>query len=96
MTIGNDVRIGSHCVIMSSTHRFASTTLTIREQGIEAQATEIEDGVWLGAGCTVLGGVKIGYNSIIGAGAVVTRDVPSNSIATGIPAKVTGIRKDEV
>ena len=92
LTIGNDVRIGSHCAILTSTHRFEDAQITIREQGLERLATIVEDNVWMGHGCTILGGVRIGQGAIIGAGAVVTRDVPPESIATGIPAQVTGKR----
>lgn len=88
LTIGNDVRIASHCVILTSTHDFSSTDLTIREQGIISKPTQIEDNVWIGTGCTILGGIKIGCNSIIGAGTIVTHDVPCNSIFLGIPGKV--------
>lgn len=93
LTIGSDVRIGSHCVVLSSSHRFASIAMTIREQGVEPSRTVIEDDVWLGTGCTVMGGVTIGHGAIIGAGAVVTKDVPPWSIATGVPARVSGSRK---
>jgi acetyltransferase-like isoleucine patch superfamily enzyme len=92
LTIGDDVRIGSHCVVLSSTHRFDSVDATIREQGVEPAPTVIENDVWLGAGCTIIGGVRIGEGSIIGAGAVVTKDVPRFCIATGVPARVTGHR----
>lgn len=52
--------------------------------------TEIGDNVLLGAGCKVFGGVKIGNNAKIGANAVVTKDIPENAIAVGVPAKVIG------
>jgi acetyltransferase-like isoleucine patch superfamily enzyme len=93
LTIGNDVRIGSHCAILSSTHRFESTDLSIREQGVEGRETVVGDNVWMGHACTVLSGVRIGSGAVIGAGAVVTRDIPPDSIATGVPAQVTGSRK---
>ena len=48
----------------------------------------IKRNAWIGAGATILPGVTIGENSIIAAGAVVTKDVPANTIAGGIPAKV--------
>jgi galactoside O-acetyltransferase len=48
----------------------------------------IEDGVWIGSGAIINPGVKIGSNSVIGAGAVVTSDIPENSVAVGVPAKV--------
>ncbi|WP_275077867.1 DapH/DapD/GlmU-related protein [Ligilactobacillus ruminis] len=53
-----------------------------------AKPVVIEDGVWLGGNVTVWGGVTIGKNSIIGAGSVVTADIPENVIAVGNPAKV--------
>jgi len=95
LTIGDDVRIGSHCAILSSTHRFESVEVTIREQGVQKRETIVESNVWMGHGCTVLGGVRIGSGAIIGAGAVVTRDIPSGSIATGVPAKITGSRSSQ-
>lgn len=96
VTIGDDVRIGSHCAILSSTHRFDSVAATIREQGVTRQETVIEADVWLGHGCTVLGGVRIGTGSIIGAGAVVTKDIPPRSIAAGVPARIVGERPGTV
>ncbi len=48
----------------------------------------IEDGVWIGARCIILKGVTIGKNSVIGAGSVVTKSIPANSIAAGNPARV--------
>lgn len=88
LDIGADVRIGSHCVILSSTHRFGDHRRTIREQGVERQRTVIEDDVWLGTGVTVLGGVSIGRGSVVAAGAVVTKAVPAMSIVAGVPARV--------
>ena len=51
----------------------------------------VEDNVWIGAGSIILPGVKIGSNSIVAAGCVVTKDVPSNVVVAGIPAKVIKI-----
>jgi acetyltransferase-like isoleucine patch superfamily enzyme len=95
LTIGDDVRIGSHCVVLSSMHRFESIDLVIREQGIAESPTVIEDDVWIGSGCKILGGVRIGYGSVVGAGTVVNRDLPPMSIASGVPARVTGTRGND-
>ena len=51
----------------------------------------IEDGVWIGAGAIVLANVTVGRKSIVGAGAIVTKDVPPFSIVAGNPAKVIGM-----
>lgn len=92
LQIGRDVRIGSHCVILSSTHRFEDPTQVIRAQGVERRPTVIGDDVWLGTSVTVMGGVSIGTGCVVGAGAVVTRDVPPLSIVVGVPARVVGTR----
>jgi acetyltransferase-like isoleucine patch superfamily enzyme len=51
--------------------------------------------VWLGASVIILGGVTVGRGSVVGAGAVVTHDLPPYSIARGVPARVVGVRGDE-
>lgn len=51
----------------------------------------IEDGVWIGGGAIVLGGVTLGEGCVVGAGAVVTRDVPPNTVVAGNPAKVVRV-----
>ena len=53
-----------------------------------AKPITINDNSWIASGVTILGGVTIGRNSVIGAGSVVTKDIPDNSIAIGVPAKV--------
>ena len=83
--IGNNVRIGANCVIMD-----ADFHLDDPRSGVPKDIV-IEDNVWLGANVTVMKGVKIGKNSIIGMGSIVTKDIPENCIAVGIPCRV--IRK---
>jgi galactoside O-acetyltransferase len=58
------------------------------DQGIRGQGVRIEDDVWIGAGVMILDKVTIHKGAIIGAGAVVTRDVPSRAIVAGVPARV--------
>jgi acetyltransferase-like isoleucine patch superfamily enzyme len=87
VTIGDGVYTGPMVKIVAVNHVFDDPHRPIREQGITAQGIVIEDDVWLGAGATVVDGVTIGRGSIIGAGAVVTTDIPPYSIAVGIPAK---------
>jgi len=60
-----------------------------------SQFTRIEEDVWIGFGAVILSGVTIGRSAIVAAGAVVTRDVPANSIVAGVPATVTARRFDD-
>ncbi len=92
LQIGSDVRIASHSVILSSTHRFDDIDTPIRSQGMEAKPTVIGDDVWIGAHSIVVGGVRIGSHSIIGAGAVVLGDIPAFAVAAGVPARVIRLR----
>ncbi len=59
------------------------------EDDWELLPTTIEDGASLGSGSVILGGVTVGANAIVGAGAVVTRDVPPGGTVAGVPAKIT-------
>ncbi|GHC21721.1 maltose O-acetyltransferase [Kushneria pakistanensis] len=86
ITIGRDVQIGPNVQLLTPTHPLDPQA---RRDKLEAGAPiVIHDNVWLGGGVIVLAGVTIGENSVIGAGAVVTRDVPANVVAVGNPARV--------
>ncbi|MDW7725825.1 MAG: acyltransferase [Candidatus Methanoperedens sp.] len=88
--IGKNVLIGAYSFIIgSATHKFDRIDIPIVAQGKESKGgIIIEDNVWIGAGVIILNGVKIGRDSIIGAGSVVTKSIPEFSIATGVPANV--------
>lgn len=88
VTIGDSVLIAPMARIMAVNHNFADIMRPVIDQGITCEGIVIEDGAWIGAGACVLDGVRIGRGSVIGANAVVTKDVPSHSIAVGVPAKV--------
>jgi len=87
VTIGPDTMISQMCHITDAGHGTAAGTL-MREQPVESLPVAIGAGVWIGAGASVLPGVTIGDGAVIGACAVVTKDVPPNAIAVGMPAKV--------
>ena len=92
VTIGKNVMMGPYCLIYTRNHRFSDTNIPIIEQGYEEyRPVIIEDDVWIGGRVIILPGVKIGKGVVIGAGSVVTKDVPSYSIVAGNPAKI--IRK---
>jgi acetyltransferase-like isoleucine patch superfamily enzyme len=93
------VEIGSECLLGADVQIFDTDFHKIGPENrrydslpenIPSAPVVIEDNVFLGVGCKVMKGVRIGRNSIIGAGAIVTKDIPADSIAVGNPAKVIG------
>jgi acetyltransferase-like isoleucine patch superfamily enzyme len=90
--IGEYCLIASHCGIYANQHIFADRTVPIMRQGVTTKGIVIENDCWLGTGVKVMDGVRIGRGSVVGAGAVVTRDIPPYSIAVGVPARVIRTR----
>jgi acetyltransferase-like isoleucine patch superfamily enzyme len=88
LILHNDVIIGPNVIIHSANHNYKNPDIPFRSQGHTFKKVEIMDNVWIGAGAIILPGVTIYSNSIIAAGAVVTKDVQSNVIVVGVPAKV--------
>jgi maltose O-acetyltransferase len=84
VTIGDRVMIASHTAITSLTHDDSAE----RMHGTELAApVVIEDDVWIGAHCVILPGVRIGRGAVVAAGAVVTKDVPAETLVAGVPAR---------
>jgi acetyltransferase-like isoleucine patch superfamily enzyme len=88
ISIGNDVSIAHNVSIISFEHDYRDLETPINSTPLLLKKVVIEDNVWVGAGVRILGGVTIGTGSAIGAGAVVTRNIPPMSIAVGVPARV--------
>lgn len=88
VTIGNNVSIATHAVLVSFNHKFTSPEQCIQHQGVEALGIVIEDDVWIGAGAVILDGVTIRTGSVIGAGAVVTCDTSEYGVYAGVPARM--------
>ena len=87
--IGRNVQIAPHCGFSPYEHGFHDTGASIREQAITSKGDIVlADDVWLGLNVQVLDGVSIGKGTVIGAGAVVTKSMPANSICVGVPARV--------
>ena len=86
--IGNYVMVGPRTIMWSQNHVFDRTDIPMREQGHSEAPIVIEDDVWIGARCIILAGIRIGTGSVIGAGAVVTHDIPPYSVVAGVPAWV--------
>lgn len=91
VTIGSHVNLAQGITISALNHNFADPSLPIDAQGVSTSQIVIEDDVWIGANAVVLPGVRIGRHSVVAAGAVVTRDVPSGSLVAGVPATVRKI-----
>lgn len=87
VTIGSHVNLAQGITVTALNHNFKDTTLRIDEQGISTQPVIIGDDVWIGANAVILPGVTIGNHAVVAAGAVVTKDVPDNTIVGGVPAK---------
>ncbi len=100
IAVRGEIRIGKNCIfgpnvrIHSENHNFTDTETPIRLQGATRKGVVVEEDCWIGSGVTILDGVHIGKHCIIGAGAVVTRDVPDYAIVGGIPAKIIKMRKE--
>lgn len=91
--IGSNVMMGPDCIIYTRNHAFSRTDIPMCEQGFqEEKPVFIANDVWIGGRVIILPGVKIGTGAIIGAGSVVTKDVPDYAIVGGNPAKVLKYR----
>lgn len=84
--IGDHVMFGPNVTISAAGHPIEPE---LREKGFQYNfPIRIEDNVWVGAGAVILPGVTIGKNSVIGAGSVVTKDIPAGVVALGVPCRV--------
>jgi len=86
ITIGDDVQIGPRVQLLTPTHPVDAELRRAKWEA--ASPIAIGDNVWLGGGVIVCPGVTIGDDTLVGAGAVVTRDLPSGVVAAGVPARV--------
>lgn len=91
--IGNNCLISQHISIISSNHNIYKSG-QINDSGVDEikNGVEIEDNVWIGANSIILPGVKICNGSVIGAGSVITKNVPPNSIIFGNPGRIKSLR----
>lgn len=95
ITIGNGVMIGPYCLIYTCNHNTKDLSVPMFKQGMDVmKPVVIEDDVWIGGRVIILPGVHIGTGAIIGAGAVVTKDVPEYAIVAGNPAKIIRYRSE--
>lgn len=92
ITIGDDVMIGPKTVIWGRNHGILKGS-PMKEQPHDKSSIIIGNDVWIGANTTILKGVNIGNGAVVGAGSVVTKDIPEYAIVVGNPAKILKYRK---
>ena len=90
--IGRECIIADRVMMIDFDHGMVEVERPIREQGIYKRDVNVGHNVWIGYGACLLRGVTVGSNSVIGTSAVVTSDMPENSVVGGIPAKVIRMR----
>ncbi|MEO1342464.1 MAG: acyltransferase [Cyanobacteria bacterium J06635_13] len=93
--IGRDCAIAPNCYITDHDHGLDSQLPPLHQPMI-AEKTIIGDRVWIGANATILKGVQIGNDAVVGAGSVVTKDVPEKAIVAGVPTKVIKIKNNSI
>jgi len=92
--LGSYVTIGAHTVIISGNPSYKRLDIPMMKQKGKARGIAVGNDVWIGIGVKVVDGANIGNGCVIGAGAVVIRNIPDYAIAAGVPARIIGSRKD--
>jgi acetyltransferase-like isoleucine patch superfamily enzyme len=93
VSIGEQCIVADRVMLIDFDHSVAEVERPIRVQGIYKRDVRVGNNVWIGYGAQILRGVTVGDNSIIGASAVVSKDVPANAVAAGIPARIIRMRE---
>lgn len=92
ISIGNNVMFGPKCSLFAENHVFKDNEVIIKRQGVVQQGIKIEDDCWIGSNVIILDGVTVGKGSVIGAGTLVTKNIPENSIVYDVRQKKIGSR----
>ena len=93
VSIGEQCIVADRVMLIDFDHNVAEVERPIRAQGIYKRDVRVGSNVWIGYGAQILRGVSVGDNAIIGASAVVTKDVPANAVVAGVPARVIRMRE---
>jgi len=86
--IGNNVAIAPDVTILASNHNYDKVGTPIKSQETTCKPVKIENGAWIATKVVILAGVTVGKGSVVGAGSVVTKDVPAYTVVGGVPAKI--------
>ena len=93
ITIGKNVMFGPKCSLFAENHNFSDLDVSIKSQGVNQKGIMVEDDCWIGSNVTILDGVTIGKGSVIGAGTLVTKDIPAGSIVVDKRNKTMRVRE---
>ena len=94
LEIGDDCIIGQYFSCHPENHNYSNLEQPIRLQGVERKGISVGSNCWIGSKVTILDGVRIGEGCVIGAGTVVTKSFPPNSIIAGVPARILRDRSE--
>jgi acetyltransferase-like isoleucine patch superfamily enzyme len=96
VAIGEQCILADRVMLIDFDHNVAEVERPVRVQGIYKREVLVGNNVWIGYGAQILRGARVGDNAIVGASAVVTRDVPANAVVAGAPARVIRMREAPV
>lgn len=88
VVIGDNVMLAQNIVVSGLNHGYEDITIPPKEQKVSTKLITISDNVWIGANCVITAGVTIGKHSVIGAGSIVTKNIPDYVVAAGNPARI--------
>ena len=88
VSIGDNVMLAQHIVVSGLNHGYEDISIPPKDQKVSTNCITIADNVWIGANAVITAGVSIGKHSVIGAGSVVTKNIPEYVVAVGNPAKI--------
>jgi len=93
VSIGRECIIADRVMMIDFDHGVVEVERAVREQGIYKRDVRVGHNVWIGYGVAVLRGVTVGNNCVLGASTIVSKDVPDNAVAAGVPVRVLRMRK---
>jgi acetyltransferase-like isoleucine patch superfamily enzyme len=94
VSIGRECIIADRAMLIDFDHGVVETERPIRDQGIYKRDVRVGHNVWIGYGVAILRGVTVGDNCVLGTSTIVSRDVPANAVAAGVPVRVIRMRQE--